>query len=100
MLASLDVQSGQVFGRCYRRKRRVEVEAFVEEMLAREPYDSAKCIHFILDNGSSQHPNTFPQWMKQHYPRVRLHYLPTHASWLNQIELYFSIVQRKVLTPN
>ena len=100
LLACLDVHSGQVFGQCYARKRRVEVEAFVNELLGREPYASAKRIHFILDNGSSQHPNTFPQWMKAHHPKVRLHYLPTHASWLNQIELYFSIVQRKVLTPN
>lgn len=100
LLACLDVQNGQVWGQCYVRKRRAEVEAFVNELFAREPYASAKRIHFILDNCSSQHPSTFPNWMKQHYPNVRLHYLPTHASWLNQIELYFSIVQRKVLTPN
>jgi hypothetical protein len=100
LLACLDVHSGRVFGRCYRRKRRAEVEQFVHELFACEPYCSARRVHFILDNGSSQHPNTFPQWIKEHYPWVRLHYLPTHASWLNQIELYFSIVQRKVLTPN
>ncbi len=100
LLACLDVHSGQLWGQCYLRKRRAEVEAFVNELFAREPYASAQRIHFILDNCSSQHPNTFPTWVKQHYPKVRLHYLPTHASWLNQIELYFSIVQRKVLTPN
>jgi transposase len=100
LLACLDVYSGQVFGQCYARKRRAEVESFVDDLFAREPYVSAKRIHFILDNGTSQHPNTFPPWMKTHHPRVMLHYLPTHASWLNQIELYFSIVQRKVLTPN
>ncbi len=100
LLACLDVHSGQVWGQCYAHKRRAEVEAFVNELFAREPYASAQRIHFILDNCSSQHPSTFPTWMKQHYPKVRLHYLPTHASWLNQIELYFSIVQRKVLTPN
>jgi len=100
LLASWDVHRAQVFGRCYPRKRRAEVEEFVHELFAREPYCSARLIHFILDNGTSQHPNTFPQWMQEHYPRVQLHYLPTHASWLNQIELYFSIIQRKVLTPN
>lgn len=100
LLACLDVYSGQVWGRCYPRKRRVEVETFVNELCARDPYRSAKQTHFILDNGSSQHPNTFPDWMRTQHPNVRLHYLPTHASWLNQIELYFSIVQRKVLTPN
>ncbi len=100
LLACWDVHRAQVWGHCYARKRRAEVELFVNELFAREPYASAKVIHFILDNGTSQHPNTFPTWMQQHYPNVRLHYLPTHASWLNQIELYFSIVQRKVLTPN
>jgi DDE superfamily endonuclease len=100
LLACWDVHRAQVWSRCYARKRRVEVEAFVNELFAREPYASATMIHLILDNGSSQHPHTFPTWLHQHHPRVRLHYLPTHASWLNQIELYFSIVQRKVLTPN
>lgn len=100
LLACWDVHHAQVWGRCYARKRRAEVEAFMTELFACEPYASAKVIHFILDNASSQHPNTFPTWVQQQHPKVRLHYLPTHASWLNQIELYFSIVQRKVLTPN
>lgn len=100
LLACLDVQCGRVWGHCYARKRRAETEAFVNELFDREPYASAKCIHFILDNGSSQHPKTFPTWLAQNHPKVMLHYLPTHASWLNQIELYFSILQRKVLTPN
>jgi len=100
LLACLDVHSGRVWGRCYARKRRAETEAFVNELFSCEPYASAKRIHFILDNGTSQHPNTFPTWVAQNHPKVMLHYLPTHASWLNQIELYFSILQRKVLTPN
>lgn len=100
LLACLNVHSGQIWGRCYARKRRAETEAFVNELFTCEPYASAKRIHFILDNGTSQHPNTFPTWVAQNHPKVMLHYLPTHASWLNQIELYFSILQRKVLTPN
>jgi hypothetical protein len=100
LLACLDVHSGQVWSRCYRRKRRAEVEAFVNELFASPPYASAQQLHLVLDNGSSQHPSTFPRWIQQQHPKVQLHYLPTHASWLNQIELYFSIVQRKVLIPN
>lgn len=100
LLAIWDVHRAQVFGRCYARRRRVEVEAFMDEALAQPPYNSAHTLHVILDSCSSQHPNTFPSWIAQHHPRVCLHYLPTHASWLNQIEILFSIVQRKALTPN
>jgi len=99
-LALFAVQSGQVFGRCYARRRRVEVEQFWNEALAQPPYHDAQVIHVILDNCSCQHPNTFPTWVKAQHPKVQLHYLPTHASWLNQIEIFFSIVQRKCLTPN
>ena len=100
LLALLDVHRAQVFGRCYAQRGRVEVEAFLNEALACPPYDSARTIHLILDNCSSQHPSTFPNWVAQHHRRVQLHYSPIHASWLNQIEIFFSIVQRKVLTPN
>ncbi len=100
LIASLDVHSGQVFGRCYEKRGKGEVRDFLDGAFAREPYASARCIHLVLDNGSSQHPHTFPTWCAQHHDTVRVHYLPVHASWLNQIEIYFSIVQRKVLTPN
>jgi transposase len=100
LLALWDVHRGQAFGRCYARRGRAEVEAFLDEALARPPYDSARTNHLILDNCSSQHPSTFPTWIAQHHRSVQLHYLPTHASWLNQIEIFFSIVQRKALTPN
>ncbi len=99
-LALWDVHQARAFGRCYGRRGRAEVEAFLDEALAHPPYDSARTIHLILDNCSSQHPSTFPDWVTQHHHRVKLHYLPTHASWLNQVEIFFSIVQRKVLTPN
>ena len=85
LLAVWDVHRAQTFGRCYAQRGRAEVEAFLDEALACSPYDSARTIHLILDNGSSQHPNTFPGWVAQHHRCVQLHYLPTHASWLNQI---------------
>ena len=100
LLALWDVHRGQAFGRCYAQRGRAEVQAFLDEALARPPYDSARTNHLILDNCSSQHPSTFPSWIAQHHRSVQLHYLPTHASWLNQIEIFFSIVQRKALTPN
>lgn len=100
LLATLDVHSGQVFGRCYETRGKEAMRDFLDTALAREPYASARCIHLVLDNGSSHHPSTFPVWLAQHHRNVMVHYLPVHASWLNQIEIYFSIVQRKVLTPN
>ena len=57
-------------------------------------------VGWIVDNGSSHQGQTSIQRMKSKYPRAVLVHGPVHASWLNQIEIYFSIIQRKVLTPN
>jgi len=54
----------------------------------------------VVDNGSSHRGAAAAARLREQYPNLLLVHLPTHASWLNQIELYFSIVQRKVLTPN
>lgn len=96
----LNVFEGKVFGRLYEGRGRAETERLLGEALQSEPYRSAKTIHLVLDNGSCQHPSTFPAWLQKHYPQVRVYYVPVHASWLNQIEIYFSILQRKALTPN
>ena len=53
-----------------------------------------------FDNGSSHHRNTFAERLKARHPRAVAVHLPNHASWLNQIEIYFSILERKALTPN
>jgi hypothetical protein len=95
LIACLDVHSGQVFGRCYDQRGNQAVRDFLGRAFAREPYASARRIHLVLDNGTSQHPSTFPPWLAQHHDKVPVHYLPVHASWLNQIEIYFSIVQRQ-----
>ena len=65
-----------------------------------EPYRSARRVFWIVDNGSSHCGHASVARMQETHPRARLIHLPVHASWLNQIELYFSIVQRKALTPN
>ena len=65
-----------------------------------EPYASAKTFYWIVDNDSSHAGRASIQRIQAHWPTARLIHLPVHASWLNQIELYFSIVQRKALTPN
>ncbi len=65
-----------------------------------EPYRSARTVYWIVDNGSSHAGKTSIKRIADTYPNARLIHLPVHASWLNQIEIYFSIVQRKALTPN
>ncbi len=65
-----------------------------------EPYASARTVYWIVDNGSSHAGNASIERIEEKWENARLIHLPIHASWLNQIELYFSIVQRKALTPN
>ena len=68
--------------------------------MAREPYRSARRVFWIVDNGSSHRGRAAVERLAARYPNLTLIHLPVHASWLDQIEIYFSIVQRKVLTPN
>ncbi len=68
--------------------------------MSTEPYASARAVYWIVDNGSSHAGNASIERMQEEWKNTRLIHLPIHASWLNQIELYFSIVQRKALTPN
>jgi transposase len=65
-----------------------------------EPYASAKRVFWIVDNGSSHRGQASINRLEGRWRNLRLVHLPVHASWLNQIEIYFSIVQRKVLSPN
>ena len=65
-----------------------------------EPYASAARVFWVVDNGSSHRGQASIRRLEGKYANLRLIHLPVHASWLNQIEIYFSIVQRKVLTPS
>ena len=68
--------------------------------MSQEPYRSARRVFWIVDNGSSHRGERAAEELRDRHPRVVVVHTPVHASWLNQIELYFSIIQRKVLTPN
>lgn len=99
-LAAWDVQHAKIFGRC---EAKSGIEAFnhlVSDVMTQEPYLSAKRVFWIVDNGSSHRGQTSIKRMHSTWPNAILVHLPIHASWLNQIEIYFSILQRKVLTPN
>jgi hypothetical protein len=72
----------------------------VDQVMATEPYVSARRVFWVVDNGSSHRGQASVDRLQGTWPNLTLVHLPVHASRLNQIEIYFSIVQRKVLTPN
>jgi len=69
-------------------------------MMAEEPYRSASRVFWVVDNGSSHRGPRTEARLRERWPQIRVVHTPVHASWLNQVELYFSIVHRKVLEPN
>jgi transposase len=93
LFAALDVATGQVIGRHYKRRRRVEFLDFLNRTVAAYP---DREIHVILDNLSTHKPKR-DVWLARHR-NVHFHYTPTHASWLNQIEIWFSILSGQSLS--
>ena len=75
-------------------------DTIVEQVMTQEPYASAKRVFWVVDNGSSHRGQASIDRMAKRRPNTVLIHTPIHASWLNQIEIYFSVVQRKALTPN
>ena len=92
LFAALDVGSGEVVGRHYQRRRRVEFLDFMNRVVAAYP---DRQIHVVLDNLSTHKP-TRDMWLKRH-KNVHFHYTPTHASWLSQIEIWFSVLTTRSL---
>ncbi|MDQ6775816.1 MAG: transposase [Actinomycetota bacterium] len=99
-MAAWDVRHANLFDRVEQKTGIVPFGRLVDEVMATEPYASARRVFWIVDNGSSHRGRASVTRMQDQYPAAQLIHLPVHASWLNQIELYFSIVQRKALTPN
>jgi hypothetical protein len=99
-LAAYDVHQARLFGRT---EAATGIEPFgrlVEQVMTSQPYASAKRVFWIVDNGSSHRGQVSVKRLEGAWPNLRLIHLPVHASWLNQIEIVFSVIQRKVLTPN
>lgn len=99
-LAAWDVHRAQVFGRCERTTGIAPFERLVAQVMRQEPYRSARRVFWITDNGSSHRGDRAAARLQARWPTLVLVHTPVHASWLNQVEIYFSVVQRKVLTPN
>jgi transposase len=99
-LAAWDVHQARLFGRC---EPTTGIEPFgrlVAQVMGSEPYASAERVFWVVDNGSSHRGQASVERLEGEYKNLRLVHLPVHASWLNQIEIVFSVIQRKVLTPN
>jgi hypothetical protein len=99
-LAAWDVRRAKIFGRCERKSGILPFERLVEQVMAREPYRSAERVFWIMDNGSSHRGEKSDIRLKNKWPTIIPVHTPVHASWLNQVEVYFSVIQRKVLSPN
>ncbi len=104
-LAALDIgrRGGRrpgVFGRSEARAGIDPFDRLVRQVMTKEPYASAQRVFWIVDNGSSHRGRKAVERLERRWPNLVLLHLPVHASWLNQLEIYFSIVQRKLLEPN
>jgi hypothetical protein len=99
-LAALDVHRARLFGRCELMTGIAPFDRLVEQVMTTTPYRDARRVFWIVDNGSAHRGPRSVERLQGRYPNLVLVHGPVHASWLNQIEIYFSIVQRKVVTPN
>ena len=100
LFAALLVHTGETMARCFARKRFVEFQDFVLMLVGSLWCQGIRVLHLILDNGSTHAPKQIEAWVASlHLPfDVRIHWLPVNASWLDQVELVFSPLQRKALS--
>ncbi len=99
-LAAWDARRASLFDRCATKDGIVPFDALVEQFMSTEPYSKAQRVFVIVDNGSAHRGKRSIDRLQGAYKNLILVHTPVHASWLNQCEIYFSIVQRKALTPN
>ncbi|MET8745076.1 IS630 family transposase [Streptomyces sp. NPDC004728] len=99
-LVAYDVHRAKVFGRCEPKTGIVPFMALVTQVMTTEPYASARRVFWIVDNGSSHRGKKAVDRLTKAFPNAIMVHTPVHASWTNQIEIFFSIVQRKVVQPN
>jgi transposase len=92
LFAALNVATGVIRGKTTQTKKRIDFQIFMEEVIADQP--AGRQIHVILDNLNTHKKNE--DWLAGH-PNVTFHFTPTSASWLNQVEIWFGIFQRKTL---
>ena len=101
LFTALLVHKGATLARCFERKRFVDFQVFLRTLFGSLWCQDIRLVHLILDNGPTHAPKQIKPWIRSlRLPfTVRIHWLPINASWLDQVELVFSTLQRHVLTP-
>jgi len=107
LFAGLSIADGKVYGTCRQRKCFVDFQAFLEQEIIPEAFRRhVQTVTFILDNGTTHAPKQLEGWLREQELacegrlHFQVHWLPPNASWLDQIEIWFSLLQRKCLQPN
>ncbi len=107
LFAGLSVPDGQVFGQTFSRKRFVDFQTFLLQVILPEALRrGVHTLKLVLDNGTTHAPKQLQRWLNEHARAqgwsltIEVVWLPPNASWLDQIEIWFSILQRKLLQPN
>ncbi len=99
-LTAWEVRRGYVMGRCEPKTGIKPFGRLVSQVMERQPYRTADRVFWVVDNGSSHRGETSAIRLIKAHENVIVVHTPVHASWLNQVEIHVSLVQRKVLTPN
>ncbi len=98
-LAAWDVHRARLFGRIEPTVGNDPFDRLVDQVMTTQPYAFARRVFIVVDNGTSHRGERSVERTMRRWPTATLVHLPLHASWLNQVEIYFSVLQRKVLTP-
>lgn len=99
-LAAWDARRARIFDRTATKDGIVPFDALVDQFMSQHPYKQAQRVFLILDNGSAHRGKRSIDRLQGAWPNLTVVHTPVHASWLNQCEIYFSVVQRKALAPN
>ena len=101
LFCALMVATGTTFARCFDNRCFVDFQMFLSKLFNSQMCKGLKFVHLILDNGTTHAPKQLAKWIASLRLsfKVKIHWLPTHASWLDQVEIIFSKLQRDVLTP-
>jgi len=99
-LAAWDARRAKIFDRCAPKDGIDPFDALVDQFMSEHPYKHAQRVFLIVDNGSAHRGQRSIDRLQGAWPNLIVVHTPVHASWLNQAEIYFSVVQRKALTPN
>jgi transposase len=94
LFAALNVATGEVIGRCHRRHRHQEFLRFLEQIDQAVPEEPDVSLHLVLDNYATHKTPKVRRWFARH-PRFHVHFTPTSASWLNQVERFFAAITQK-----